>query len=109
MVGPRPGSRPARRPAAALLALALLTLPACGTINSYASGCPAPFSGVRTDHEYLSQLDSFLGDGLEWLRLGADLPLSAVADALTLPVGFWAERPPPQPVSPGCLWAVPRR
>jgi uncharacterized protein YceK len=92
-----------------LIALALLPLCACGTINSYAGGCPAPFSGVRTDHEYLSQLDTFLEDGLEWLRLGADLPLSAVADTLTLPVGVWAQQPPPQPVSPGCLWAVPRR
>ena len=93
----------------AALWLALLPLCACGTINSYASGCPAAYSGVRTDHEYLGELDSLVADGLEWLRIAADLPLSAVADTLTLPIGVWAQQPPPTPVSPGCHWAIPRR
>ena len=92
---------------AVIAAAALLT--GCGTINSYANGCPAPYSGVRTDHEYLSDVGPFPGDGLRWLMVTGDLPLSAVVDTLTLPIGAWARRPPPTPVVPGCHWAIPQR
>lgn len=99
--------RRARAGLATLLAAAPLS--ACGTINSYASGCPAPFSGVRTDREYLLDLEGFGEDALRWVMVGADLPLSAVVDLATLPIGALAESPPPVPVSPGCRWAIPRR
>lgn len=98
-----------RRAAAAWLLLAGLALGGCGTINSYASGCPAPWSGVRTDREYLRDLEPLPGGAVGWLMVTGDLPLSAIADTLTLPLGAWVEHPPPTPVSPGCRWAIPHR
>jgi uncharacterized protein YceK len=89
--------------------LALLALAGCGTLNSYASGCPAPFSGVRTDNEYLGDLGSFSEDGFDWVTTLGDMPLSAVLDLVTLPIGIVAEHPPPEPVSPGCRWAIRER
>ncbi len=109
MTAARAGARGRLRSAALAGLLAAPLLAGCGTINSYASGCPAPFSGVRTDREYLRSVQSFRSDALRWVMLTGDLPLSALLDALTLPIGAWAEQPPPSPVSPGCLWAIPRR
>jgi uncharacterized protein YceK len=93
----------------AALLLAVLPLAACGTINSWAGGCPAPFSGVRTDRQYLRDLGSFRENTVDWVRIPADLPLSAITDTVTLPLAWWFEHPPPTPVSPGCRWAIPRR
>jgi uncharacterized protein YceK len=88
------------------LLIAPLGLAGCGTINSYANGCPAPYSGVSTDRAYLRTVSSFGSDALRWAMLTSDLPLSLVVDTVTLPIAIWAERPPPAPVSPGCLWAI---
>ena len=97
-----------RRAALAVLPIAL-GLAGCGTVNSYADGCPAPFSGVRTDREYLRDVRTFDGGALRWVMVTGDLPLSALADTLTLPIGAWARQAPPAPVSPGCRWAIPHR
>ena len=99
----------ARRPWGTALVASALLLPGCGTINSWASGCPAPSSGIRTGGEYIRDLGSFCEDPAGWVMLPADMPLSAIADTLTLPIAWWFEQPPPTPVSPGCRWAIPRR
>lgn len=106
VTGPR--GRVRRRWGAALVAAALL-LPACGTINSWAGGCRAPYSGIRTDVQYIRDFGSFGEDFVGWLTIPPDMPLSAIADTLTLPVAWGFEQPPPTPVSPGCRWAIPLR
>jgi uncharacterized protein YceK len=92
----------------AAVALVAVGLAGCGTINSYASGCPAPYSGVRVDDEYLDDLGSFGEDGFDWVTISLDLPLSAILDTLTLPIALSFEQAPPAPVSPGCGWAANR-
>jgi uncharacterized protein YceK len=92
------------RGAALLTGAAML---GCGTVNSYSSGCPAIFSGVRTDRTYLQDDERPASDFTSLLLVGGDLPLSALADLVTLPIGAWAAQAPPEPVSPGCRWAAP--
>jgi len=79
---------------------------ACGTVTSYASGCPGPLSGVLTDTELLRRLDATGNQTFDWLVITPDLPLSALADLLSMPIAMALEHPPPAPVSPGCYWAT---
>jgi uncharacterized protein YceK len=88
---------------ALLIPLSLLL--GCGTINSYASGCPGIYSGVHYDRDLLSVYRNDLATGAPEARLrnvwdpwvvSLDLPLSAMADVVTLPMG-WALRSHPTP------------
>jgi uncharacterized protein YceK len=88
---------------ALLILLALVV--GCGTINSYASGCPGIYSGVHYDRDLLSVYLNDLVTGAPAARLrnvwdpwavALDLPISAMADAVTLPLG-WALRSHPNP------------
>ena len=79
---------------------------ACGTVTSYASGCPGPLSGVLTDRELLHRLDVSSHDAFDWLVITPDLPFSAVADLLSMPLAMALEHPPAAPISPGCYWAT---
>lgn len=88
---------------ALLAALAALSM-GCGTISSYANGCPGVFSGVRTDVEYLGGYDSF-SDAFDLATVSVDIPLSAAADTVTLPVAALVNSTPDQAY--GCGWAVP--
>lgn len=78
---------------------------ACGTISSYASGCPGVYSGTHYDRDLLRVYRSDVAAGAAGIRLrdawdpwavALDLPISAVVDTLTLPVG-WALRAQPRP------------
>ena len=88
---------------ALLVPLALVA--GCGTINSYASGCPGVYSGVHYDRDLLKVYRSDLATAGSEGRLrnafdpwavALDLPISALADAVTLPLG-WALRSHPVP------------
>ncbi len=86
---------------AGLMAM-VLPLGGCQTLRSYTSGCPGVYSGVR-----------YFRDQYVWLPLDGkifftfDLPLSAVADTLALPVTSFLEPPPPtaRGLPRGCRWA----
>lgn len=88
----------------ALLALAL-PLAGCQTVRSFTSGCPGVYSGVR-----------YFGDQYSWLPVDGkifftlDLPFSAVADTLVLPVTAFVEPPEPslRGLPRGCRWAEPK-
>jgi len=77
----------------------------CGTVNSYASQCPGPYSGVRSDVEILRSLGSFWKDGFDWVTLSLDLPVSTVADTLMAPIVYAAYHGAPTPPGLGCEWA----
>lgn len=85
--------------------LLLATGAGCGTVNSYASRCPGPYSGVRSDVEILESLGSFWKDGFDWVTLVLDVPLSAVADTLTAPIGYSVYAGAPTPPGLGCGWS----
>ena len=87
---------------AALVAAALLT--GCGTINSFANGCGGVYSGFYTDFEYLDSYDEF-HDGWDFAVVGLDIPLSALADTVALPVTAFLE--PSANQATGCNWASP--
>ena len=84
-----------------LCAMLLCASSGCQTVRSWYHGCPGVYSGVR-----------FFGDQLDWLPFdgkvffSVDLPFSAVADTLSLPVTFFVspERPKEGYVR-GCRWA----
>ena len=86
------------------LLIPLCLVPGCGTIDSYASGCPGVYSGVHFDRDLLSEYWSAFVTRAPEGRLGTfdawavslDLPISAVADTITLPLG-WALRSDPYP------------
>ena len=99
---------------------ALLCLAGCGTINSYASGCPGTYSGVRQDlglmRSYGSSaaphsevpigIDGTLGDAWDTAFVAFDIPLAAVADTLALPVTYSMTPRVPYPQALGCGWAT---
>jgi uncharacterized protein YceK len=87
----------------ALIAMLVLVLPlgGCQTLRSYLSGCPGVYSGVR-----------YFADQYDWLPLDGkvffaiDLPISAVADTLALPVTFFVDPPlaTQRGLPRGCRW-----
>ena len=103
------------------LCAALALLPGCGTINSYASGCGGPWSGVRQDGDLLGTLgaemqaarefrfgaDGWFADTWDSVLVALDLPLSAVADTLIAPVSLVHGQRIPEPVGLGCRFAAP--
>jgi uncharacterized protein YceK len=120
------GERPAAtwmRGALALAGLALL--PGCGTINSVASGCFGPWSGVRQDRELLSfytqerheereggsavplGFDAALAAFWDRLFVASDLPLSALLDTAVVPIALATGQDEPQPAGLGCGWTQP--
>jgi uncharacterized protein YceK len=88
---------------AALLCIAPL---GCGTVNSYASGCPAVYSGIRSHAELLRELGSFWQDGFDWITVIGDLPLSLVGDTVLAPIGPLVDENPARPAGLGCEWAL---
>jgi uncharacterized protein YceK len=85
----------------ALFSLLLVVVPGCQTARSWDQGCPGIYSGVRF---YRDQYDWLPVDGKIFFTI--DLPLTALADTLTLPVSAFAKpTPPPHGWSPGCRWA----
>ncbi len=110
---------PAKR--ALLLCAALALLAGCGTINSYASGCGGPYSGIRQDGDLLGTYgaeilaarevrlgaDGWLANTWEGVLVALDLPLSAIADTVTAPLTLARGQGAPQPVGLGCRWAAP--
>jgi uncharacterized protein YceK len=99
---------------------ALLCLSGCGTINSYASGCPGAYSGVYQDldliqsyrsdatvaHEVPLGVDGELGDVWDTVFVAFDVPLAAIADTLALPVTYSMTPGVPYPPALGCGWAT---
>ena len=82
----------------------LLLLAGCGTVNSFANACPAPYSGVRTDLDYLRSAGvEDLWDAWMW---PLDLPVSLLGDTAALPAtSFLEPAQPPYPLGFGCGWA----
>jgi hypothetical protein len=60
---------------------------------------------VRSDVEILESLGSFWKDGFDWVTLALDVPMSAVADTLTAPIGYAAYAGAPTPPGLGCEWS----
>jgi uncharacterized protein YceK len=99
---------------------ALLCLSGCGTINSYASGCPGAYSGVHQDLDLIRSygstvavgpevplgVDGKLGDAWDTVFVAFDVPLAAVVDTLALPVTYSMEPRAPHPQALGCGWAT---
>jgi uncharacterized protein YceK len=99
---------------------ALLCLSGCGTINSYASGCPGVYAGVRQDLDLIRSygsdtasdgevpigLDGTLGNVWDTVFIAFDVPLAAVADTLALPLTYRMEPRVPYPTSLGCGWVT---
>ena len=96
-----------------------LPLLGCGTLNSGASGCFGPYSGVRQDLELLSALgaepaetevrlgiDGTLADVWDGIFVAFDLPLSFVADTAVAPVSLATGPQRPEPAGLGCGWSV---
>jgi uncharacterized protein YceK len=99
---------------------ALLGLSGCGTINSYASGCPGAYSGVYQDLDLIRSyrsganvapevpigVDGTLGDAWDTLFVAFDVPLAAVVDTLALPATYSMAPRVPYPQALGCGWAT---
>ena len=91
----------ARRLLLPLLACVAGALLGCQTLRSWQHGCPGVYSGVKF---YADWIDWLPADGKVVFTL--DLPFSAIADTLSLPVTFFAS--PERPVQGfvrGCKWA----
>jgi uncharacterized protein YceK len=73
----------------------------CQTSRSWEKGCPGVYSGVRY---YRDQVGELPVDGKIFFTL--DLPVTAVADTILLPVSvFMKPKPPKSGFAPGCTWA----
>jgi uncharacterized protein YceK len=84
-----------------LASITAIAVPACQTTRSWDQGCPGIYSGLRY---YGDQLDSLPPDGKIFFTL--DLPLTAVADTLLLPLSAFAKPTRPEHgFTPGCTWA----
>ncbi len=84
--------------------LASISLLGCQTGRSWEKGCPGVYSGVRY---YWDQVEALLFDGKLFFTL--DLPLTAVADTILLPVSvFMKPKRPKYGFAPGCTWAKKR-
>ncbi len=111
-----------RRPLLSLLPL-LIWLAGCGTVNSFASGCPGSYGGVRQDLSLLASygqpdevapevplgVDGQLGDLWDRVFVAVDVPLSALTDTLALPYTSLREPSHAEPVALGCGWVVAER
>jgi uncharacterized protein YceK len=105
--------------ATGLLGTAALTLGGCGTFGNiggdpvtygpYRTGGtyqpPRLYGGVSDDVTYVAEALFDIGNGAPGGLLGTalgvvDLPLSAIADTLTVPVVLWQQSQPPQPSPP---------
>ena len=81
--------------------LALISLLGCQTGRSWEEGCPGVYSGIRY---YGDQVGGLPVDGKIFFTL--DLPLTAVADTIVLPVSvFMKPKRPRYGFAPGCTWA----
>ncbi len=81
--------------------LALISLLGCQTGRSWEEGCPGVYSGIRY---YGDQVGRLPVDGKIFFTL--DLPLTAVADTIVLPVSvFMKPKRPRHGFAPGCTWA----
>jgi uncharacterized protein YceK len=79
----------------------LTSVMGCQTSRSWDSGCPGLYSGVRY---FGDQQNSLPVDGKLFFLF--DLPLSAVADTLLIPVALLVDpEKPPGGWMPGCRWA----
>lgn len=99
---------------------ALVCLSGCGTVNSFAGGCPGRYSGVRQDLDLIGQyrsketlypevqvgFDGTLGNVWDTVFVASDLPLAAIADTLALPFTASRDEPPARPLALGCGWAT---
>lgn len=99
---------------------ALLVLSGCGTVNSYANGCPGVYGGVRQDLDLLESygseaaaypespigFDLTLADAWDRVFVALDVPLAAIADTVALPATLGREPQARTPVAPGCGWAA---
>jgi len=73
----------------------------CQTARSWDAGCPGVYSGARY---FGSQRSSLPWDGKVFFTL--DLPLTLIADTISLPVSSWADRRTPLTGwVVGCRWA----
>lgn len=83
-----------------IVVLFLVTLPGCQSVRSW-SRCPGIYSGVRY---YADQLPELPWDGKVFFTF--DLPLTALADTLAVPITAFADREMKLGGYPiGCRWA----
>jgi uncharacterized protein YceK len=81
--------------------IASISMLGCQTSRSWEQGCPGVYSGIRY---YGDQLGGLPVDGKIFFTL--DLPLTAVADTLLLPVSvFMKPKRPKYGFPPWCTWA----
>ncbi len=87
-----------------LLWIAVISMLGCQTSHSWEQGCPGVYSGVRYFGDQVSELPV---DGKIFFTL--DLPLTAVADTILLPVSvFMKPKRPRYGFAPGFRWAEKR-
>lgn len=94
----------------------LILCSGCGTVNSFANGCPGTYAGVRQDLALLEAygqpdavapevplgVDGSLGDLWDRVFVSFDVPLSALADSLALPYTATANPAQAFPTALGC-------
>ncbi len=84
--------------------IASISMLGCQTSRSWEQGCPGVYSGIRY---YGDQVGGLPVDGKIFFTL--DLPLTAVADTILLPVSVFMEpKRPRYGFAPGCTWAEKR-
>ena len=87
-----------------LLRITSIAMLGCQTSRSWEQGCPGVYSGIRY---YGDQVGGLPVDGKLFFTL--DLPLTAVADTILLPVSVFMEpKRPRYGFAPGCTWAEKR-
>jgi uncharacterized protein YceK len=87
-----------------LCGVASIAMLGCQTSRSWEQGCPGVYSGIRY---YGDQVGGLPVDGKIFFTL--DLPLTAVADTILLPVSAFMEpKRPRYGFAPGCTWAEKR-
>ncbi len=80
--------------------IASISMLGCQTGHSWEEGCPGVYSGIRY---YGDQIGRLPVDGKIFFTL--DLPLTAVADTIVLPVSvFMKTKRPRCGFAPGCTW-----
>ena len=85
-----------------ILALTGSLLLGCQTVRSWDQGCPGAYSGLRYFADHVGDLPA---DGKIFFTL--DVPFSAIADTLVLPVSAFSRRELRKGgFGPGCRWAA---